>query len=377
VKAIESMPGESGATEKWIALLGRKDVPADGIVDYCACLGKDLAKLGIELKPVRVEWATNGWLRALANLWRCSKDWRGTWVMGQYTAMAWSNRGFPVGALACAAILRVRGVRGAMVFHEPGGTAGPRLIDRARCAFQNWTVRNLYRFAEKSVFTVPLASVWWLPRNDAKSVFIPLGSNIPENLTNRSELQNQNAASKNVVVFCLSDSPHGEREVADVAAATRVAASAGTKIRVVFVGRGTSEARTAIERAFAGSPVEVSIRGLCEAMEVARIFSESSAMLAVRGSLYPRRGSALAGIACGLPIIGYAGAAEGTIIEEAGVMLVPLGDRAALGAALRNVVTNEVLWRQMHERNLRVQREYFSWNVIAATFNRALGARKA
>jgi glycosyltransferase involved in cell wall biosynthesis len=365
---MESMQEESGATEKWIALLGRKDVPADGIVDYCACLGKNLAKLGIELKPVRVEWATNGWLRALADLWRCSKDWRGKWVIGQYAAMGWSNRGFPVGGLACAAILRVRGVRGAMVFHEPWGTAGPRLIDRGRCAFQNWTVRNLYRFTEKSVFTVPLSSVWWLPRNDAKSAYIPLGSNIPENLTNRSELQNQNGASKNVVVFCLGDSPHGEREVADVAAATRVAASAGTRIRVVFVGRGTTEARTAIERAFAGASVEVSIRGLCEATEVARIFSESSAMIAVRGSLYPRRGSALAGLACGLPIVGYDGEAAGTLIEAAGVALVPFGDNQALGSALREILTNEALWREMHEKNLRIQQQYLSWNVIAAKF---------
>jgi glycosyltransferase involved in cell wall biosynthesis len=261
------------------------------------------------------------------------------------------------------------------VFHEPGGTAGPRLIDRARCAFQNWTVRNLYRFAEKSVFTVPLASVRWLPRNDAKSAFIPLGSNIPENLTNRRELQNQNGAIKNVVVFCLSDPPHGEREVTDVAAATRVAASAGTKIRIVFVGRGTSEARTAIERAFADSPVEVSIRGLCEATEVARIFSESSAMLAVRGSLYPRRGSALAGIACGLPIVGYDGEAAGTLIEVAGVALVPFGDNQALGLALQGILTNDAVWREMHEKNRRIQQKYLSWNVIAASYGEFLAGR--
>jgi glycosyltransferase involved in cell wall biosynthesis len=365
---MESMQRESGPTEKWIALLGRKDVPADGIADYCACLGQNLSRLGIELIPARVEWATKGWRRALADLWRSSKDWRGIWVIGQYTAMGWSKRGFPAGALACAAILRMRGVRGAMVFHEPWGTAGPRLIDRVRCAFQNWTVRNLYRVTEKSVFTVPISNVRWLPVDDARSVSIPLGSNIPEDLTKRSALKIQNGARKNVVVFCVSDSPHGEREVADVAAATRVAASAGLKIRVVFVGRGTAEARAAIERVFAGSPVEVCIRGLCEATEVAGIFSESSAMIAVRGSLYPRRGSVLAGLACGLPIVGYDGEAAGTLIETAGIALVPFGDNQALGSALQGILTNEARWREMHEKNLRIQQQYLSWNVIAAKF---------
>ena len=98
-------------------------------------------------------------------------------------------------------------------------------------------------------------------------------------------------------------------------------------------------------RAFQGTQIEVCNRGLCDPAEVTRIFSESDAMLAVRGRLYLRRGSALAGLACGLPIIGYAGAAQGTVIEEAGIALVPYGDAEALGAALRSVLTNPDLWQ--------------------------------
>jgi hypothetical protein len=54
-------------------------------------------------------------------------------------------------------------------------------------------------------------------------------------------------------------------------------------------------------------------------------------MLCVRGKLFPRRGSALAGIACGLPIIAYAGATEGTPLAEAGIELVPYRDCEVLG----------------------------------------------
>jgi glycosyltransferase involved in cell wall biosynthesis len=370
------MRKENGPAEIWIALLGREDVPADGITDYCAYLGRTLTTHGIELKPVRIEWIKKGWLRSLRDLWHQSKDWRGLWVIPQYTAMGWSNHGFPTGALVSVAILRWRGARCAVLFHEPWGTTGRRLIDRVRYVFQNWTVKTLHRVTEKSIFTIPLDIVSWLPKNDTKSTSIPLGPNIPENLANRSAIQNQNGATKTVVVFCVSDAPNGEREVTDIAGAARVAASGGVKLRVVFVGRGTTEAKSAIERAFFGAPIEVCIHGICEASEVTRIFSESDAMLAVRGPLYPRRGSALAGLACGLPIVGYDGESTGTLIEEAGIALVPFGDYQAMGSALQNILTNRLVWQEMHEKNLWVQQRYLSWNVIAAEFVRFLGVRK-
>jgi glycosyltransferase involved in cell wall biosynthesis len=371
------MPKANAPAETWIALLGRRDVPADGIADYCAHLQQALEPHGIALQLARVEWPSLGWLAALRDLGRESQGWRGKWVILQYTAMAWSRRGFPVGALVSAAILRLRGARCAIVFHEPWGTAGPRLIDRIRFAFQNWTLRALHRVSRKSIFTVPLNSVPWLPHVSGHAAFIPLGPNIPENVTNRSTALNQNGRRKTVVVFCVSEPPHRQREINEISRAVHSVADAGTPLRVVFVGRGTSEARTEIDRVFREIPVEVYNRGLCEASEVTRIFSESDAMLAVRGRLYLRRGSALAGLACGLPIIGYAGAAQGTIMEEAGIALVPFGDAEALGAALRDVLTNPELWREMHEKNLRIQQRVFSWKVVAASYVEFLAGTRA
>jgi glycosyltransferase involved in cell wall biosynthesis len=362
------MPKANAPAETWIALLGRRDVPADGIADYCAHLQHALEPHSIALQLARVEWPKLGWLAALRKLLRESKSWRDNWVILQYTALAWSQRGFPIGALLSVAILRLRGARCAVLFHEPWGTSGPRRIDRIRCAFQNWTVRTLHRLSRKSIFTVPLNTVGWLSREAEHSAFIPLGPNIPENLTNRSATRNQNGLRKTVAVFCVSDPPYHQREISEIAHAVRSASAAGIALRVVFVGRGTAEASGEIVRAFQGTPIEVNNRGLCEAAEVTRILSESHAMLAVRGRLYLRRGSALAGLACGLPIIGYAGSAQGTIMEEAGIALVPFGDQEALGAALRNVLTNPALWREMHEKNLRIQQRVFSWKVIAASY---------
>jgi glycosyltransferase involved in cell wall biosynthesis len=351
-----------------IALLGRRDTPTDGVSDYCESLSRALSKHGVEMQTARVSWDKLGWFRALWDLFRESRKWRGQRVALQYTAMAWSRRGFPVGALVSLVILKIRGARCALMFHEPYAISGPGRIDGVRVAFQNWTLRTLHSFSQKSIFTVPLHTVFWLHSNDAHSKFIPLGPNIPENLARRSATNNHNGGRKTVVVFCLSEAPYHQREVSDVSFAARSASAEGINLRVVFVGRGASEAKNEIDSAFHGTQIEVCNRGLCAPEEVTRIFAESDAMLAVRGRLYLRRGSALAGLACGLPIIGYAGWADGTIIEEAGVTLVPFGDQQALSLALRNVLTNPDLWQEMHEKSLRAQEKYFSWDVIARSY---------
>jgi glycosyltransferase involved in cell wall biosynthesis len=46
-----------------------------------------------------------------------------------------------------------------------------------------------------------------------------------------------------------------------------------------------------------------------------------------------------------------------------------------LGAALRNVLTNPELWREMHQKNLRIQQRVFSWKVIAASYVEFLAGR--
>jgi glycosyltransferase involved in cell wall biosynthesis len=351
-----------------ITLLAHRDGDMDGVTEYCTSLRRELPKHGLEVRLERVQCDEIGWPRALWRFFRESAAWRGQWVLLQYTALGWSRRGFPIAALLAVAILRLRGARCAILFHEPSGATGPRLIDRIRCAFQDWTVRALHRLTEKSVFTVPLDAFPWLSHAPGRAVYIPLAPNIPENLTPRTATSIQNDPRKTVVVFCVSGPPHQQREIGEIAYAARAAVAAGIQLRVIFLGRGTVEAKVEIDRAFHGTPIEVCNLGIVERTEVTRIFSESDVLLGVRGRLYLRRSSAIHGLACGLPVIGYAGASQGTVIEQAGIALVPFADLEALGAELCKILTNPVLWRQMHEKNLRVQRDYLSWDATGATY---------
>src|SRR5271170_4310028 len=114
---MTSTQRENSYTETWIALLGRRDTPVDGVEDYCTFLGRALGARGIELKHARVPWMENGWIGGLRWLARECAAWRGQWVIVQYTALIWSRRGFPFLALAVLAVLRRAGARVAVVFH--------------------------------------------------------------------------------------------------------------------------------------------------------------------------------------------------------------------------------------------------------------------
>lgn len=369
---MASTPKENAQTETWFAVLGRGDTPADGVEDYCTFLGKALSKQSIDLGKVRVDWFERGWPSALYQLWKDSKAWTENWILLQYTAMAWSRRGLAFGAVAVLTILRRRGVRTAVVFHEPFRQGGARLIDRLRGTCQDWIVRTLYKDATKAVFADPLSTISWLPSSAPKATFIPIGANIAENHREAAATLNRNGKPKTVVVFCLSDLPNRTREIGDIVHAMSFVRNQGLNARVLFLGRGTDSAESEIEQAFSSSAIEVVNLGLQDAEEVARILSESSAMLCVRGPLYPRRGSAIAGIACGLPIVAYEGAAMGTPLEEAGVELVPYGNRSILGEVLAKVLASESVWANLHQKSMDAQQKHFSWDQIAARLQESL-----
>jgi glycosyltransferase involved in cell wall biosynthesis len=365
---MESTPKASAPTENWIALLGRRDTPVDGVEDYCTFLGKALARRGVSLKAARVDWANSGWVQALFRLRSDCTEWRGKWVLLQYTALGWSRRGFPIGALLAMMILKRGGARCAVVFHESSGLGGPRLIDRIRGATQDWIASGLCHRADRSIFTAPLHTITRLPRDKSKATFIPIGANIPERAERPLAATDRNGSAKTVVVFCLSDPPNRQNELDDISGAVRAAGKSGTNLRVVFVGRGTAEAKQEIETAFKRIPVELSNLGIRTSEEIGRILVESDVMLCVRGRLYPRRGSALAGIASGLPVIGYAGEAEGTPLAEAGVELVPYRDAEAMGRALARVLGDPDQRQSLLEKSRRAYSKYFSWGSIAAAF---------
>src|SRR5437667_522152 len=309
-----------------IAVLGDRDAPTDGLEDYTTLLGQALLTRGHDLERIRVPWRDVGWLRALWRLWPESAGWRGRWVLVQYTAMSWSGRGFPLGLVAVLTILWLRSCRIAIVFHDPAGFPGRRWIDRGRRICQQWVMRRAYWWAERSILNVPVDSPAWLARNPAKALCIPVGSNVPATTPRGERLSAMEEKTKTVAVFVVTGGESGRREVVDIARAVCRAAEAVPSLRLVVMGRGSKEAEGSLRRAMNGAKVELTVLGLLPAEDISRLLAEADVLLFVRGQFSTQRTSGIAGIACGLPLVGYAGPHTGLPLTWARVALVPRRD---------------------------------------------------
>jgi glycosyltransferase involved in cell wall biosynthesis len=360
---LDPTPKANISPERTVLLLGKRDSPADGVQDYSEYLAQALRRRGIETEIARVEWHSEGWARALRKIRAQSVKWEGSWVVLQYTALSWSRRGFPLGALAVLQSLKHRKLHCATVFHESKRQEGSKWIGGMRGVFQNWIVRRIYSEVDAAIFPDPLDRTDWLPGDRDRAVFIPIGANLPAP-QKPAEPSSVSTRIRAVAIYCLSDPPNLSNELDDISCAVRIAAN-GTKLRVVFVGRGTMEATQEIKRAFDGTLTEVSILGVRDASEVRDVLSGSDVMLCVRGAMFPTRGSAIAGIACGLPILAYGTKEAAFPISEAGVRFVPYRDAESLGKDLAHVLRDTALREQLSAASRAAQEKFFSWDVIA------------
>lgn len=358
--------------EKAVLLLGRRDEPTDGVEDYCRMLRDAAARRGLSFEIARVHWAEKGWSDAIADLRKEAAEWRGRWVLLQFTTLAWSRRGFPLRAPRVLRQLRQCGARVGVVFHDFFPFRGKGIAGTAREYCQARVFRQLYAVSELAIFTVPVNKIPWLPLRREKATFIPVGSNFPEVGRTKAGDAPPASAGPTVAVFGITGGEKGSEEVGDIAHALKAVRSQGMRPRLAAIGRGSEVFEKELRHALGGSGIEVSVPGLMPAADLARTLTSAKVLLCVRGHVSSRRGSAIAGIACGVPIVGYRGEETGFPITEAGVLLVNQHDREGLAQALVNVLTDEKLCQDLRRRSEVAAREYFSWDAIASQFAAAI-----
>lgn len=353
----------------FIALLGRPDAPTDGVADYCDFLAQAFARRDFPLQIRRVPWAERGWTEALRELDQESASWSNARVLLQYTALSWSRRGFPFGAVRAVRVLRRRRVPCTVVFHDGAPSAGKRIRDRVRHVAQTWTLRNLFEQADQGIFTTMPETLPWVPKRATRATFIPIGANIPECRARR--VFDSSSRPRIVAVFSVTIGQTQAREVMDIALALRQAAQRIGPVRLDVFGRGATEASALLENALQGTRVDLRVRGVIPAEEITQTLASSDASLCVRGLTTSNRGTSIASIACGVPLVGYGTQGRDPAIDAAGVRLAPWHEPQVLAQELVDVLTDAALWQQLHERNLEAQERYFSWDVIAEKYLRA------
>jgi glycosyltransferase involved in cell wall biosynthesis len=373
VATTASTARANALTDRWVALLGRQDSPTDGVEDYSVFLGQELAEQGVVLERVRVPWIGKGRMGAMRQLRRKAREWRGHWVLLQFTMLGWSRRGFPFLALAVVRALKRSGVRVAIVFHDSRVYPADSWQHSIRSTCQRWIMRRLHQEAMRCIFTVPTESVEWLPKDDAKSSFIPIGANIPA--TSGRRIASSNGREKSVIVFGITGAPNAAREVQEIAAVMREASQSLGPINLIAVGRGSAEAGEDLTSGLAGTDVKVMVRGILPAASILEAFESVDVLLFVRGVITLQRGSVMAGIASGTPIVGYRDGNAIGPLERAGIEWSPVGERQQLVRSLITILSDSTRWADLHDRNRRAFQECFSWPVIAQRFRAALGER--
>jgi glycosyltransferase involved in cell wall biosynthesis len=214
--------------------------------------------------------------------------------------------------------------------------------------------------AHCSIVTIPVDRLSWRP---ARAAFVPVGANLP-----RIEAGVPAADGvPTVVVYGITGGERTSKEVEDIAfavdrAMARLAAE-GKRIRLRVLGRGATEAEPLL-RATAPN-VELDIHGVLPAPKVAELLATSTAQLFVRGGISSRRGAAIAGVAYGLPVVGFSSPETAYPLTDAGVVLVDEDNREALADALTRVLQDDTLRRDLATRSRRACELWFSWEAIA------------
>ena len=357
-------------------LLGRRDEPTDAVRDYANCLSEALRARGIGCQSWEVRWHEKGWLLALARLWREGRAWRDRWVILHYTALMWSRRGFPVALPAVLKILKLRRCRTVVVFHDVYAFAGSRRIDRLRVSFQERIMRHLAINALRAIIPVPMEGIPWLPVRKLRTEFIPVGANVPslDDLARQGVVPVHNAIPT-VAVFGIPTWPEAQkREVEAIVQSVRKASERAGEVQLLVLGRGAKEAQPLLRAGLQGSNVRLQVDGLRSSQEISAGLSGCDVLLFARGPLSSRRGSGLAAIACGLPIVAYQGRETGFPLSEAGILFVPQDDTDSLGTELARILLDRQLRLSLRERSLSVFREWFAWERIADRWAKALTA---
>jgi hypothetical protein len=355
-----------------VLLLGREDHPTDAVVEYCEYLSKAMGNRSLRSEIVRVAWNERGWTDAVDELRRNALDWRGRWVFLQYTALAWSERGFPRRVLRILRALREAGTRVGVVFHDVEPFAGTRAVDVLRRQVQLSVMRRMLQSSELAVFTVLLNAVSWT-KSAPNAAFIPVGANLSESSIEVESRRDSEVTR--IAVYGITGGTAGSEECSEIANALRFATERGAKLELHAFGRGAAERETELREMLKDAPIALRFDGVLPADRVTSAMRDADACLFVRGPISTRRGSAIAGIACGKPVIAYRGQETAPPITEAGVVLIERGKPKELGEAVLRVATDHTFREELSARSAGAQEIFFSWRAIADRYIEAMGLK--
>lgn len=343
-------------------VVGKRDYPG-GVEDYCCELADAVSARGHTVSTFAIRWNERGWLSATLEARRSLVQFQPDWIILQFTHLMWSKRGFSLIVPILIRGITLGRASIAVVLHDPFPFGGKRLRDLVRSKVQQMIMQHMARKLSRIFVTVwPPAIPWY--RMDSKRIsFLPIGSNIPNlNITSREH-------QFTLAVFGIG---RDVKEVHQLAAiAGHVAAQIG-EVRVSLIGRGSKEAKGDLERLVREWPVVVEVSGLVPSSQISGLLAQADVQILVHGEVSSRRGTVLAGIVHGLPIVGYSGRETAWPMTEAGVVLVASGDHVAMAEEVVRLAFHPEERGRLRELNTLASHQYFAWDQIASELEKCL-----
>jgi glycosyltransferase involved in cell wall biosynthesis len=338
--------------------VGSRDTPTDGVRDFVDRLAGELHERSVGASTLEIPWPQLGWRRALRTL----PTVRGL-VLIQYTHLAWSRRGFSIGALRAHRALRRIGATVGTVFHDATPFAGRRLRDRVRGAVQRAVVRRLARASAIAFSTVEPDLVGVFAGIEPRPQFLPAGSNVPPSRPHPH-------AGDGFVVSVFSVTERDRDEALMLAEIVQYAGRALRSVSLQVFGRGAMEAEKTLRSSIGAIPLRLD--GVIDAREVSSRIASSDALLFLRGDASSRRGTIVAAICNGVPVVAPEGPETGSAIRAAGVVLFPRGDEHAAADGLIRLGSDPRFAEQQRARQRRACETTFSWSAIAVRLLEAI-----
>jgi glycosyltransferase involved in cell wall biosynthesis len=176
-----------------------------------------------------------------------------------------------------------------------------------------------------------------------------------------------------VAVYSITGGIAGDRETRDVIAAVRQASRQLGPLRLMVFGRNAEVRERVLRESLKDRAVELDVTGLLDGATLLEKFAAADVLLFLRGTVSSRRGSAIAGIACGLPVIALEGSETAPPITSAGVFLLPgsLDEeklQIQIGEALVRVLSQNDLRLELIRRSCAMCEQFFAWPAIAKRY---------
>jgi hypothetical protein len=175
--------------------------------------------------------------------------------------------------------------------------------------------------ADLAIFTVPPDKLSWPPSARPRTVFIPVGPNLP--IPSESPISPTQSPVPTIALFSITGGAPGARKTEIIRTAVHHAAQKLGELRLSVFGRHAELRENALRDGLRDLPVKIVVEGVLDPAQVVQRLSASHVLLFIRGHISSRRSSAIAGIACGLPVIAFSGSETAPPLTDAGVVLVP------------------------------------------------------